>query len=407
MRILLVHRYFWPDVPTYAQILKFLGVHLAAQGHDVSVLSGPVTYNNAYQGSPRPSRETVEGVQVRRVGLPPDDKQRPLLRAASMLVFAARLVLHAARRPSRYDIVTVTTVPPVVMGMAARVVARLCGTRYIYHCMDLYPEAAEAAGLVRSKPLAALARWQDKKNCRAAAAVVVLSEDMRNTLAERGLDVSNVSVINNFEIGEEPESSPQSPLPKQPDRYRVLFAGNMGRFQQLDTLVDAVGVLAASRPELELVFMGSGARVDELKERSSELGGAVKFLDHQPLPVALKVMEESDLAVVSLASDVHKVAYPSKTLMYLKAGCRLLTVVDPDSELARFVQDEGLGATCAPGDVEALVEALEKELSQGRTTATEREHAMHVCERYFGRNHLLERWTELLDELGRRGSAGE
>lgn len=405
MRVLLVHRYYWPDVPTYAQIIKFMGQQFAQSNHDVAVLCGPATYNNAYKGPPLPSATVVDGIQVRRVRLPPDDKTRPAIRVLSMLWFAARLVSHAARRPRRYDLITVTTIPPIMMGLAARLVKKLSGTPFVYHCMDLYPEVAQVAGFMRVGRLFSVARWLDDGNCRNAAAVVVLSEDMRTTLAERGLDVSNVEVINNFEIEDDSPavagSVIDSPLPKPAGAYRVLFAGNMGYFQALDTLVDAVEVVAYRHSELEVVFMGSGARTQELKDRAQNLRNTIKFLDHQPLSLALKVMQEADLAVVSLAPDVYRVAYPSKTVMYLKAGCRLLVIVDPESELAEFVQRERLGTTCAPGNLDDLVKALDSELAKGPGSLEDREHAREVCERFFGRQKILLRWEKLVAGVGK------
>ncbi|MGH9243366.1 MAG: glycosyltransferase family 4 protein [Acidimicrobiales bacterium] len=407
MRILLVHRYFWPDVPTYAQMLRYVGEHLASEGHDVTVFCGPPTYNDAYQGPPRPPHETVGGVKIIRVDLPPDHKQRPILRAFSMLTFAARLVVHAVGHRPRYDLLTVTTIPPIIMGAAARMIRRLTGTPYLYHCMDLYPEVAELAGIVRRPLVARVARRMDTTTCRRAAAVVVLSDDMRTTVGERGIDTANVQVVNNFEIEDVAVPVPASTQLKAPRTYRVLFAGNIGRFQGLDQLVDAVGELAPEHPELELLFVGSGSDVNALKERAGRYPrGVIRFLDHQPLEAVLRLMEDADLAVVSLMPGIYRVAYPSKAMMYLKSGCRMLVVVEPESELGRFVIEEELGVVCPPGDGDALVKALRRELEAGPPGEVERARARAACEHWFGRSAVLGRWSELLLEIGKERVGG-
>lgn len=400
MRILLVHRYYWPDVPTHAQSLRFIGEHLASEGHEASVFCGPPTYNDAYDGPPRPEHEVVNGVEIHRVSLPTDSKKRPVLRAISMVIFALRLSGHVMRRRSEYDLVAVTTIPPILMGLAAQIMNLIPGVPFIYHCVDLHPESAELAGVVRSRLVSRLARRIDARSCSSAAAVVVLSEDMRDTIARRGISTSNVHVLNNFDIEDTTTPVGGSPLPKEPGHFRFLFAGNMGRFQGLDRLIDAAHSIAEEYPEMELVFMGAGTCVEDLKRQAgSLLGGAIKFVPHQPLEIALGAMGEADMAVVSLQPLIYQVAYPSKTMMYLKAGCRLLVVVEPESKIAQFVENEGLGITCAPNDVDALEMALRKSLALGPASATDRDRAQRACEEFFGRQALLAKWTTLVGNL--------
>jgi colanic acid biosynthesis glycosyl transferase WcaI len=400
-RILLVHRYFWPDVPTYAQMLRFIAGHLESQGHTVSVFCGPPTYNAIYDGPARSRSETIDGVHVHRVALPPDDKRRPLVRALSLLIFAVRLVAHVIRRRSEYDLITVTTIPPVVMGTAARLIKRLTGIPYVYHCMDLYPEVAEYSGMARSKLLVRAARRLDSSNCRAAEVVVVLSPDMCATLSRRGLATTNVAIINNFDVGDDdPGSSVPRVIPDD-DRFRVLFAGNMGRFQGLDRLVEAAQRLASDRPDVEFVFMGAGVCLPHLKAQAGELvGKAVRFVEHQPVDAAARAMEDCELAVVSLRARIHEVAYPSKIAMYLASGCRILAVVETDSDLARFIRSEDLGTTCPPGDVDALVAAIHAEVQSGPPTESQREAAKAVGDKFFSRQRRLDDWTKLVADLG-------
>lgn len=396
-RVLLVHRYFWPDVPTYAHLLRFIGARLAQDGHEVTVFCGPATYNAAYRGPERPRRETLDGVAVRRVRLPGDRKSAPVRRAISLALFALRLVLHVLRHRRSYDLLTVTTFPPVVMGVAARIVRRLTGIPFVYHCMDLYPEVAEMAGLSGNRLLLRLARRLDATSCRRAAAVVVLSQDMRATLLARGLDGANIVVCNNFEVVDVPTEPLADVLPADPARFRITFAGNLGRFQGLEDIVDAAHRICPTRPDVDFVFVGAGVLAPALRERAGNLlGRQVHFVDHQPVAGAALALEHSQLAVVSLRPGIYRVAYPSKTMTCLAAGCRLLAVVEEQSELAALVRDEDLGSICPPGDPAALDRAISAELDRGPVSAAERERVRAVGTKHFDRAAKLDEWSRLL-----------
>lgn len=386
--ILLVHPHFWPDVTTYAQLLRLLGAHLAAEGHRVTVLSAQPSYHDAYRGPRRPAVERLDGMRVLRV---PVARGRRLLSAA---LFLAGLAGHLVTRSPRYDLVITSALPPVVTGLAVRIAARVRGMRYVYNCLDLYPEAAVHAGLLRDgRPARALAAL-DSGTCRDAAAVVVLSDDMRRTLIDRPSGTGDVRVINNPVV-----ASASGREPERGRTFRVLFAGNLGRFQGLEAVVDAARLLRATQG-IEFVFLGAGPLRGALEERAGDLvGRSVTFAEHVPVADALRAMQAADLGVIALRPGIARVAYPSKTMMYLEAGCRVLAAVEPDSELAGFVTREGLGSAVAPGDPHALAAAICAEYDRHRRAGTDRAAIRRVAAAHFSQETVFARWSALVAEL--------
>ena len=69
MKILLIHRYFWPDTPPYAVILKKIARRLATDGHDVTVLSTQPAYKPELANEVQPSVEVIDGYRVVRISL--------------------------------------------------------------------------------------------------------------------------------------------------------------------------------------------------------------------------------------------------------------------------------------------------------------------------------------------------
>lgn len=397
--MLLVHRYYWPDVPPYAHMLRVIGEHLVGDGYDVTVFCGPVSYNAAVATAD--AADPASRIRVHRIRLPSDDKGHPLRRGLSMALFAVRLVAHVVRHRSRYDLMTVSTVPPVAMGAAANVVRRLTGLPYLYHCMDIYPEVLEVAGVTERRALLRWARRLDTASCRSAAAVITLSDDMKSTLVTRGIRPSTITVLNNFEIATTAAANVDEVL-GDPNRFRITFAGNMGRFQGLDTIVDAARDVLGSRAGIEFLFMGSGTDTNLLRRRASGLAdGGIRFVAQQPPEVAAAVLERSDLALVPIRQGMHRVAYPSKTATCLAAGCRLLAVVEPDSNLGRMVREHDLGSLSEPGDAVSLAAAIVSEVDRGRATTVERARLRAAAETFFGRQSRLAEWSRLVRQHAR------
>src|SRR4029079_18852828 len=125
--------------------------------------------------------------------------------------------------------------PPVVLGAAVSWAARRRGARFVYHCMDLHPEIGVLSGQFSNPIVRKVLTLLDRGACRRAAVVVVLSGDMRASLLRRDPGLAGrIVVLNNFELPDFDAAESTSPLAPDPDRLRIVFTGNIGRFPRLD-----------------------------------------------------------------------------------------------------------------------------------------------------------------------------
>lgn len=356
MKILLTHRFFWPDTAPYALLLRAIGARLVAEGHDVSVLASMPSYRKGTIAQ-IPRDEVVDGMSVHRIRVLADEKYNPIRRFANLIVYIWALFWAVLRH--RPDVVSAAAFPPVFAAWTASLAARLCGAAFVYHVQDIHPEVSIIAGGPLGRgPLMWLMRWLDNQTLRRSAAIIVLSQDMANTLAARAVGPLPVHVINNFELESfGAEDAPPAALKKQAGKRRVIFAGNLGKFQNLSLLAEGVGLLFDRRPELELLFLGDGAALADLKSR---WGGhsQVLFAPFLPFSQARGVIADSDVGLVSLLPDVYRVAYPSKVSTYLSLGVPVLALVEPESGLARDLMSNGFGAVPYAATPDAIAESL-------------------------------------------------
>jgi glycosyltransferase involved in cell wall biosynthesis len=397
MKILAIYRHYWPDTPPYARILRSILEHLSAAGHETTVYAAQPTYNDIRQ-PPQPWRENAGGVEIRRIRVLPERKRWRIARAINALYFSLRAVLHAVVG-RRYDLVIANTQPPVLMGCALRLICLLRGTPYIYHCQDLHPESAALAGDLNRGWLYRLLERCDSAACRRAQRVVVLSRDMAEALEARGLSTTNVSIINNPPLEIDAAARPvlPPPLDEPVDCARFLFAGNIGRFQGLERLV-AAARLVAGRVPFQLIFMGEGVARRELIALAGDLlGRRIIFLPHQSLETAIAAMRVCDYGIVSLSANVYRFAYPSKSIMYLSAGCPLLALVEPESELAKTIERYGLGYVAASRSVAHIAETILKAVAgRGKWTPERRRQIEQVCRELYDQKRMLAAWERLI-----------
>ena len=401
--MLLAPPHYPPAVPAWVHLAETTAQHLADDGFEVSVFTTIPSYDRRVARTRQFRGTTIEeNVTVTRTSIPFSGSS--FNRVAGGLLFGCRLVLYTARRGSRFDVLIVQTVPPVAMGLFGLVAAKLAGAQLVYHAMDLHPEAAIAAGDMRDSTLARLMIWLDKFTMGRAAAVVVLSSDMQASVIARGHCTDNVAVINNYNPISAQAGKVDDSYEKPAETFRLLFAGNLGRFQNLEGLIDGFKLARSMSPgtELELCFLGDGVRRAQLEAcAGSERGKSIKFWDQVDPEQATLILDTADLAVVSLASKMIGACYPSKVMTYLEAGSSVLAIVEADSELAGMVSSAKIGVVVEPDDPVALAKAI-VHASQSCFGNDAGYRSRQIAAERFGRGQTLAKWSDLLNGIVER-----
>ncbi|MCC4282802.1 glycosyltransferase family 4 protein [Marinobacter salarius] len=394
MKVLAIHRFYWPDTPPYASMLRAIVGRWVSDGHEVDVLSSQPSYKASVDNQRQPARERVDGANVVRLNLPPE-AGRPLVRIVNSLVLGLGVFWHAVVR-KRYDVIMVSTSPPVLAGWFVAMAAKVTGARFIYHCMDIHPEIGRISGEFRNPRVFSLLSRLDRWTCTQARPVVVLSDDMAESLiARRPEEPPETTVINNFSLPSEGAAPDELPFSWPNEPFVLLFAGNIGRFQGLDALVDAMARLR-DRQDIRLVMMGDGAEKGRLCRKAEESGAQVSFVGHQSVEVAKAAMARASAGFVSLVPELYRYAYPSKTMTYLEQGCPVLVAVEADSGLARDVTGNSAGVAVPGVDVDALANAISSLADDPEGLGSMRQKALEFSARAFATDVVLARWSSLL-----------
>lgn len=360
MRILMLSQWFEPE-PTFKGLM--FAKELQRRGHEVEVLTGFPNYpgGKVYTGyTVRPvSRQVMDGVPVTRVALYPSHDQSQVRRALNYLSFAASATLMITFLP-RPDVVYAYH-PPATATLPAVVLKVLRGVPFVSDIQDLWPETLAATGTVRWEALLGVVGKVMRFLYRQAEEIVVQSDGFASSLMRRGVAADKLTVIPNWnaedQFGADAVSDSLRARPAGAP-FRVVFAGNLGRAQGLETVLEAA--LLSNPDTVEFVFVGSGVVESELRERAECLGlDNVKFLGRRARSEMGEVFSEADALLVHLRNQpLFEITIPSKTQAYLMVGRPILMGVSGDA--ARLVDAAGAGIAFEPENPAALAEAVDQ-----------------------------------------------
>ncbi|MCK2026493.1 glycosyltransferase family 4 protein [Microbacterium sp. SSW1-47] len=356
MRILVVTQYFPPET---APIPADLARGLAERGHTVRVLTGFPNYpaGRIFPGYRQRwrHRENIDGVVVHRVPLFADHSQSAVKRMLNYASFA--LSSATARRLSRGADVIYVYATQMTAGFGPWLWRVTGGRPYVLHVQDLWPDSIIGSSMMAGGPKervvsGALGPWL-RSAYRRAGAVIGIAPTMVSTLVSRGVPAERAHLVYNWADAGAPVPS-VLPAAEEP-RAEVLYAGNVGDMQDLETAVRAAH---AADSGVALTIVGDGVAKPELQALAAELGADnVRFGDPVPRERMPDLYARADYALVSLKDiPVFRGTIPSKLQAVLAAGVPVITTVQGD--VRALVDDAEVGLTADAESVDGLADAF-------------------------------------------------
>ncbi len=264
-------------------------------------------------------------------------------------VVHALAAIPVALRAERPDVlvVTVPALPTVVAGWT---LSKLRRTPLVVEMRDAWPDLARDSG-VSTGLLSRLMEYLVTGTQRSADLVVTVTQGFAERLSERG--IRRVAVVGNGVPLSRIEPVPAQD--REPGELNVLYLGNHGESQGLETVIRAAALVREGPERIAVRFVGSGTQRDALSALNDSLGSPVTMLDAVHGPGLQAQYTWADTCLVSLRPDWPSFDWtiPSKTYELLAVGRHVTGVVT--GEAARVLEESG-AASIVPADAASLAD---------------------------------------------------
>jgi colanic acid biosynthesis glycosyl transferase WcaI len=397
-KIVFVNRFFFPDFSATSQMLTDLALHLASRGHEIHV----ITSAQAYDDSTRtfPTFEMVQGVGVRRITTSRFGRARLFGRLLDYTTFYAGAAWELFRVVRSRDIIVAKTDPPMISVIAA-VVARWRGAVLINWIQDLFPEVAEALGVVKNRAVVTLLRRLRNISLNVARCNVVIGTWMAARLLKEGIPEDRIHVIHNWSDGEEirPIDRSANALVAQwglEAKFVVGYSGNMGRAHEFTTLLETAERLSTN-PDIVFLLIGDGAQRESIVRFAEQRGlKNVVLKPYQPRELLKLSLGVPHVHVVSLLPSLEGLIVPSKFYGIAAAGCPSIFVGDPEGEISRILDEEQCGWTFGVGQSAQLASRIAELAADPHQVRVAGERARLAFEQRFDMPLACSQWRSLL-----------
>lgn len=415
--VLFLNRVYPPQHGATGRMLYDLAHGFAEKGWTVSVLSS----------SPGGGRREDAGVHVREIKT--KSGGRGMVSALWLLI---RFTLAGLLAP-RHDLVVTMTDPPLLV-LAGRLIAFVRRAKHIHWCQDLYPDLLPVLGARVPDFAFRRADLASRAALCSCDRVVAIGRCMARRLTGMGVDPRRIAVIPNW-----PDSGlvsmdegaagqgravsrrrramaagsarPWHMLVRdEAPKFRILYAGTIGRAHPVQTILDAAAILASTHPEIEFVFVGEGEGHERLAAERARLGlSNIRQLPWQPEEALRALMESGDVHLISMKHDAAGLLVPCKIYSALAVARPCILVGPLHCEGAKVIGDYRAGAVIPQGQPALLAQAIVRYRESSAEWFAAHEGAARAGQVFMPEESIaawVQRARDVVDPGGRFASVG-
>ncbi len=383
MKILVVCQYYSPEPFRISDICE----ELVKRGHEVLVVTGVPNYpeGRIYKGYRfgKNRNENINGVRIHRC-FTIARRSGALFRLLNYYSYSFSSALYTSLLNERFDVVFVNQLSPIIMTRAAITYKNKHRTRMVLYCLDLWPESLAVGGVKKGSALYRFFHRVSRRMYAKPDQILVSSKDF-STYFKEEFGITNTLYLPQYA---ETVFSPEC-CKKEPNQtIDVMFAGNIGAAQSVDTIIYAAHK-TRDIPSLYWHIVGEGSELTHIQElcRSLELLNVI-FHGRQPLESMPKYYAMADAMLVTMQKDdgISK-TLPGKVQTYMAAGKPILGAVG--GEAAEIITDAKCGMCCPAEDANGLARIV-RDFAKHIATQRYGECALEYYHRSFSKNRIIE-----------------
>lgn len=367
MKILVVTQYYWPEQFQINEIAP----ELVRRGHEVTVLCGVPNYPKGvvFEGYETSEKRRVKaeeyygstGVRILYTDQIPRGKN-PLQLVLNYWSFAHNGCKAVAQLDGGFDVVLGYQLSPVTSMYPAVEYKRLHGTPLVLYTLDIWPVSAESMLRSKRNPLYSVVRRISKKIYGAADRILVTSRPFIDYLhSENSVSLEKMGYLPQHAGTEMLDADLGADDNGITD---FMFAGNLGKGQRIDVIVNAAKELGARR-DYHIHIVGDGRMRSTLEKMVAEAGLSENFTfyGNQQRSDMPRFYEMADALLITLRGN-NEVGntMPGKLQMYMTTGKPIFGAINGAAN--EVIRESGCGNCTVAGDSKGLAGIMRSFIEQ-------------------------------------------
>ena len=357
-KILILSEFFYPDKSSTPKVLTELAEDFVKNGLDVEVICS----NHSYKGNLKLSKKEIfNGIKIARINSSNFNRNSKIGRLINYVSFTFNLFIKLLFS-NRYDSILVVSNPPLIPFIAY--LNKLMKNKpYYYLVHDVYPDIAVEVGAIKKDSVPyKLMNKINQLAIKNTEKLIVLGKDMKDIFLKKGVEEQGIKIITNwskkYKLSFEKADNAFYKERELISTLNIVYTGNIGRFHDIETIIEIAKVSMEDLPNVRFIFVGDGFKRKDLELAIKNGTSNIIISDYQYDASYLDVLSGADLFISTLSPRIKGLGVPSKTYSYLAAGKPIIAIMEQGTEIGDLVESENLGIRADSMEVDKVIDFI-------------------------------------------------
>jgi glycosyltransferase involved in cell wall biosynthesis len=347
-KILIHSIVFSPDGVSTAYLYNDIALGFRNAGYEVVVLTTTPHYNlieTALQKQPLNRKlfglfyeSDFDGIRVIHVPL---KKYKSTIVRISSFIYWHFLSLIIGLSIKKVDFI-LSPSPPLSIGLVSILIAKKNRAKFIYNVQEIYPDLLIKNGALKSSIIIKSLKWLEKFVYNHASAVITIDQKFYDQIVDRFNEKDKLKIVPNFvdtDLYKPLSHDVELPKPfkKDPRKVRLLYAGNIGFYQDWEPILFAAKKL--SDTNIEFWIIGEGVKKEFLiREVEKHNLTNIKVLPYQDRELMPLINSFADIHFISISKEMEQEGFPSKVYTIMACSKPMIVITGENTPLYNFLK---------------------------------------------------------------------
>ena len=232
--------------------------------------------------------------------------------------------------------------------------------------------------------------------------MICISHDMKEFIKLKGISEKKINVIYNWGYSDETVDIPWSEnlfvkkYNLSRDKFYAIYAGNIGRMQNVELVIRAAEKLKANA-NIRFLIIGGGADKENIEKEIKEKNlSNVTMLPLQDSKLATSIYSAAGVNIIPLVPGGIKTALPSKTGVCLSCGRPVIFCFDKQSAFDKICEKYKSGNCVSSINENELAQAI---VSYSKEAIKKNQGALYMYKDLFVRTDNIKKYVDILEKI--------
>ena len=293
--------------------------------------------------------------------------------------------------------------PPLSIGLISILISKIKNAKFVYNVQEIYPDLLIKQGNLKSKPIIKALKWLEKFVYSNAAAVITIDKLFYDQIAERFEDKTKLKVVSNFVdtdlykpvVG---EIKLPSAFENDPDRVKILYAGNIGFYQDWESIFYAADKLRDEK--IDFWIIGEGVRKNYLLEMIQKNNfNNIKLLPYQDRELMPTINGFADIHFISISKEMEQEGFPSKVYTIMACEKPMIVITGKNTPLYNFLSELNCSILVTEDRNEGFVRAILELVKNSDKRNKLGGNGLNVIQNEYTKEKVVKKYVNIFESL--------